>query len=255
MTRRKLLGRAVEECIKELYTYVQPKINWEEFVEENRKYNEQYTFWDNFTTALQNKDKEPKIWEQYKANFPNWENKSMNECIGPKPFEFYYLPKEIMKDICNSYIYAYKLDEQQELLNIIEILKNYCQEPIIEKYIEGKNGEPGYRGYEHPNNLEKEIKKIIKPAENISLDKKESYDKSYNKLIEDVHNKFFEFLDMAGKFYNWTSELNAFNMSVYLGPSPSSNKEAVIENWKKYRNKDIEINEEQIKKDYYGEEN
>ena len=28
----------------------------------------------------------------------------------------------------------------------------------------------------------------------------------------------------------------------------------VIENWKKYYNKDIEINEEEIKKQYYGEE-
>lgn len=43
-------------------------------------------------------------------------------------------------------------------------------------------------------------------------------------------------------------------MSAGLGPSPNSNKQAVIDNWKKYRNQDIEINEEQIKKDYYGED-
>ena len=48
--------------------------------------------------------------------------------------------------------------------------------------------------------------------------------------------------------------LNSFNVSVYLGASPNSNKKAVIENWKKYRNQDIEIDEEQIKKDYYGED-
>ena len=30
--------------------------------------------------------------------------------------------------------------------------------------------------------------------------------------------------------------------------------EEVEKNWKEYRNQDIEINEEQIKKDYYGEE-
>ena len=67
-------------------------------------------------------------------------------------------------------------------------------------------------------------------------------------------NKFFEFLDMAGKFYNWNRDLNSFNMTVYLGPSPNSNKQSVIDNWKKYKNQDIEIDEEQIKKDYYGEE-
>ena len=59
---------------------------------------------------------------------------------------------------------------------------------------------------------------------------------------------------MAGNFYNWNRDLNSFNMSVYLGASPCSNKDTVIENWKKYRNQDIEIDEEQIKKDYYGED-
>ena len=60
---------------------------------------------------------------------------------------------------------------------------------------------------------------------------------------------------MAGEFFSWGYELNSFNTSVYLGPSPNySNKEAVVENWKKYRNKDIKIDEEQIKKEYYGEE-
>ena len=60
---------------------------------------------------------------------------------------------------------------------------------------------------------------------------------------------------MAGKFFRWDRDLNSFKMSVYLGPSPNSNKKAVIENWKKYRNKDIEINEERIIKEYfYGED-
>ena len=45
-------------------------------------------------------------------------------------------------------------------------------------------------------------------------------------------------------------DLNSFNTNVYLGASPNSNKEAVIENWKKYRNKDIEIDESK-----YNEEN
>lgn len=244
MTRNEVIGQAVDQCLKELYSLVTPSISWNDFIEENKKYNEQSELWKHYTDAFTNKDKNPELWLQYKSTFPDWENKSRLECIGPKPFEFYYLPKEIMKDICDSYIYAYKLDEQQELLNIIKILKKYCQEPIIEKYIEGKNGEPGYRGYEHPDNLEKEIIKILTKYDD-SMDSEQG---------EEIVNKFFEFLDMAEKFYNWTSELNAFNMSVYLGPSPNSNKKAVIENWKKYRNKDIEINEEQIKKKYYEED-
>ena len=59
---------------------------------------------------------------------------------------------------------------------------------------------------------------------------------------------------MAGNFFNWNRDLNSFNISVYMGPSPHTNKETVIKNWKEYRNQDIEIDEEQIKKDYYGEE-
>ena len=53
----------------------------------------------------------------------------------------------------------------------------------------------------------------------------------------------FRFLDMAGNFYVWNYELNSFNTEVYLGCSPSSNKEKVIENWKLYRGKDILIDE------------
>ena len=68
------------------------------------------------------------------------------------------------------------------------------------------------------------------------------------------YNKFFEFLDMAGNFFNWNREINSFGMSVYLGPSPNSNKDAVIKNWKKYRNTDIEIDEDAIKREYYGED-
>ena len=56
-------------------------------------------------------------------------------------------------------------------------------------------------------------------------------------------DKFFKFLDMAGNFYEFNRYLNGFNMHVYLGGTPSSNKESVIENWKKYRNIDIEIDE------------
>ena len=78
-----------------------------------------------------------------------------------------------------------------------------------------------------------------------------SVSKAYSQIFQ---NKFFKFLDMAGNFFNWNRDLNSFNVSVYMGPSPNSYKEAVIENWKKYRNQDIEIDEEQIKKDYYGEE-
>lgn len=246
VTRTEVLSRAVEDCMKDLYSLVVPKISFEDFVKECKLYNTNYKNWENYKKAFNAREKHPEIWNQYQSTFKDWENKSIKECIGPEPFDFYYLPKEIMKDICDCYISAYRMDSQQELLNTIEILKNYCKEPIVDKYIE-KEGEPGYRGYDHPDNLKKELYQILK----------EYFDDSEtdpNVVAKELQNKFFEFLDMAGNFYNWNRDLNSFNASVYLGASPSSNKEMVIENWKKYRNKDIEIDEEQIKKDYYGEE-
>ena len=222
-TRDEVLSQAAEECLKDFYNYAFPKVSWENFLKENQEYTNKYNEWE----KLENR---PPI----------------KEFCGPRPYEFYYLPSDILKDIVLYYVHAYKIDAQQELLDTIKILKDYCKKPIIDKYIEGENGFPGHRGYEHPDNLEKEIFKII--DDNIPL-----YQPSI-KLISELQDKFFEFLDMAGNFFNWNRDLNSFNVTVYLGPSPNSNKEAVIENWKKYKNQDIEIDEKQIKEDYYGEE-
>lgn len=243
MTRHEVIDQAITQCMKELYSYAIPHIEWEKFKKENEVYSNKYKVWKNYQNYFYSKDKNPELWLQYKSSFPDWENKSVEECIGPKPYEFYYLPQEIMKGICDSYIYAYKLDEKQELLNTILILKDYCRHPVVSKYIEKDENNPGYRGYENPDNLEKEITKILGP---------EAEDNPYH--VHKICNKFFEFLDMAGNFYNWNSELNTFSVNIYLGASPYSNKNTVIENWKKYRNKNIEIDEEQIKKNYYGEE-
>ena len=234
ITRSDIIEDAIESCLKEIYSFVQPHIEWDEFTKECKIYSEKY-----------------KKWESERNSNPDYKNKSIVECIGPRPYEYYYIPKEVLKDICDSYVHAYRFDQHQELLDTIEILKNYCKEPIIDKWIEGEFREdgtrwPGHRGYDHPDNLEKEIFKIIDDNAPLYQPPK--------KLVSELRDKFFEFLDMAGNFYNWNRDLNTFNCSVYLGPSPNSNKEAVIENWKKYRNQDIKINEEQIKKDYYGED-
>ena len=264
MNRSEVLSKAVDECLKELYIYVQPKVEWEDFLQQNKVYGEKYKLWEYYKKISNSKEKYVEEWTTLKEKYPTWENSSIDDCIGPRPIDFYYLDKEILKDICDSYVYAYQLDSQQNLLDTIETLKNYCKAPIVDKYIEGKGKpgdndfEPGHRSYDHPDNLEKEI--------NTYLDLKfplmdperaedaEDFENKLNTTAKELQDKFFEFLDMAGKFYNWTRDLNTFNCSVYLGPSPNTNKEKVIENWKKYRNKDIEINEQQMKIDYYGED-
>ena len=253
MNRSEVLTNAIDECLKEIYQYVQPRISWEDFITENKIYSSLYKEWENYNSAYNRREDSPKDgekWWKLKEQYSDleWEGKSRKECIGPSPYEFYYLNKDILKDIVDSYIYAYKLDGQQELLNTIEILKNYCKEPIVDKYIDDWTDEtgfhhPGYRSYDHPNSLEKQLSDLIPDT---------GFDKS--EIAKEVQNKFFEFLDMAGNFFNWNRELNEFNMSVYLGPSPNSNKEAVIENWKKYKDVDLTIDEELMKREYYGED-
>ena len=263
LTRSDILGEAVDKCMKELYSYAQPHIEWDEFVDENKHYSKKYKEWEEFKRieAKANTTNEENI---ILCLHSDWKGKSCIECIGPRPYEFYYLPKDILKDIIDNYVYVYKIDNQQNLLDIIEILKNYCKEPIIDKWIEGENGFPGHRGYNHPDNLEKELQKIF--DDKILPDICKQYNKQYNLQTTGIESsvnkaysqifqdKFFEFLDMAGKFFSWNSELNSFYQSVYLGCSPHSNKDIVIKNWKEYRGEDIEINEEEIKKEYYGDE-
>ena len=246
MTREKVISQAVDQCLKELYKYAVPKITWEKFIEQNKLYSKCSKEWQEYHNAWINREKNPKLWESFRENYKllEWENKSEEECIGPKPFEFYYLPECIIKDIHDFYVDIYKFDSQQELLSTIEILKNYCKNPIITTYIVESEGNRYTRGYDHPDNLEKEVYEYL--------------DSNFTGVewenAEILRNKFFEFLDKAGNFFNWNRDLNTFSMSIYLGPAPSSNKERVIKNWKQYRNKDIEINEDQIKKEYYEEE-
>lgn len=244
LTRDKVLGMAADACMEELYSLVQPKVDWADFVTQNEIYSNKYKVWERFNYLYHKENKTKEELKEY-STFPvaKWKGKSITECIGPKPYEFYYIPRNVMKIVCDNYIHAYRIDSQQNLLNIIEVLKNYCKEPIKDKYIdeytdENGNHHPGYRGYEHPDNLQKEISKIIN---NYSL---EPTTEDSEDVVE-ICNKFFGFLDAAGDFFNWNRDLNAFNCTVYLGASPNTNKEAVIKNWKEYRNQDIQINDEE----------
>lgn len=245
MNRNKVLSKAAEECMKELYSLVQPHIDWEEFKKECKQYLERYRTWEDFRKAQIKKDEFPQEWEHQKVVHPNWEGKSITECIGPRPYEYYYLPKGVMEDIVEEYVHAYKIDNHKELLDTIHILKSYCKEPIVDKWIDDYDDEyghhPGYRSYDRPDNLEKQLTDLIPDS---------GFDKSA--IAESIQNKFFEFLDMAGNFFNWNSELNSFNTEVYFGVSPNSNKEAVIENWKIYRKTNIKINDSEY--DEYDKE-
>ena len=217
MTRHKVLEMASMACLKELYSKVQPAVDWDDFMEENRLYSKAY-----------------KQWESLYKESPEKAGKVIDFC-GPHPYEFYYLPRDVMKEIADSYVKAYNIDAHQELLDIIDILKNYCEAPIVDAWITESDGQER-RGYSHPDPLKEDIATLLRGYV-------EQDDFDAVTVANEIVENFYEFLDMAGQFYSWNTDLNAFNTTVYLGPSPNTNTEAVIENWKKYRNKDITIND------------
>lgn len=221
ITRRDVIADAADKCMKELYSLAQPAITWEEFIKENKEFIKREE-------------------EYYKL--PKENKISYKEFMGPKPYEFYYLPKEVLKEIVDNYIYAYEIDEHQNLLNTIDLLKKYCDDPIEEFYHPGEGKNPGYRDYRHPDNLSTCLISELKEYAGSDISEE---------IVYKAKDLFFKFLDMAGKFYNSHWWLNSFNTTVYLGASPNSNKEAVIENWKKYRNKDIEIDESKYNEEDY----
>ena len=245
VSRKDILSKAVDDCVKDIYSIAQPQVDWEDFKEQCKIYSKSYFEWEEYRKAKENN---PKLYKEYNERL-GWEGKNITECIGPRPYEFYYVPSKVQKEIVDSYIYAYRIDSQQELLDTIQILKNYCKEPIVDKYIDDWDDEyghhPGYRGYEHPDNLKKELSDILDD----DIGNAFQSNKEIEEISTKLQNKFFEFLDMAGNFYNWNSELSSFNMSVYMGITPSTNKETVIDNWKQYRNKDIEIDESKFEEE------
>ena len=113
-------------------------------------------------------------------------------------YESHYLPWKVYRAIEEDFVEAYDL--KSPLPDIIEILKGYFKEPIVDKWIEGKEGEPGHSGYEKPEPMD-----------------------------DETYKKVEEYLDMANEFYNWNRDYNTFvfNVSNY---SPCSNRETV-EKW------------------------
>jgi len=220
VTRNDILSKAADDCMKELYSKVQPRVEWEVFEKHCEEYTKKYREWEQI-----DRDKRPDI----------------KEYCGPKPYEFYYLPADYMKEVCESYIDAYRLDQKKEFEGIIKILKNYFKEPIVDKYIddytdEHGNHHPGYRSYDHPANLKSRIEGLLRSKCSLNAEQGES-------MSEEICGMVDKFFAMAESFFNWNRELNAFNMTVYLGPSPNSNKQAVIDNWKQYKGINITIDD------------
>ena len=155
-----------------------------------------------------------------------------------------------MKDICDSYVHAYKIDNQQELLDTIETLKNYCKEPIVDKYIDDWTDEtgfhPGYRGYEKL----KDIATIFEDTLNANKDK------SNAEIAKTLRELVIQRLNDCKNFYRFDREEGDFKASVALGASPTSNPETVRKYWKE-KGVELEFVEKDPdtlwERDYYGD--
>lgn len=156
-------------------------------------------------------------WDDFVQQNKDYVN---NNEKGPKPYEFYYLPEKAYKYLQEVYIDSYRV--KSDLHPHLELLISYFENPIRNKWIEKGSDllsrDSGYRGYEHFNSLKEEIG-------------------------EEAYSKVIEYINEAKNFYNIDYYYNSFLMTTALGATPSSNKEQVIKNWKKYRDKDIIIDE------------
>ena len=124
-------------------------------------------------------------------------------------YHAHYLPWKAYEAIKDDIAEAY--DFKSPLPDIVEVLKGYFKEPIVDKWIEGKDGDPGHRGYTNPE-----------------------------PMSEEAYKEAEKFLDMANEFFNWNRDLTAFyfNVSNY---SPCSNRETVEKWWHEHGDPDFKL--------------
>lgn len=171
-----ILTEAIERCLDEMYRYSQPSITFKELEELSKK-----------------------------------EAKEKGE---PQPvYERFYLSSKEYETIINKYLEAYNLNDpfKYHCDLIIDDMKNGCSK---DKWIEGKDGFPGHRGYEKVPPLSEEIG-------------------------EDNLKKVTDFIKMRRDFYKTDRNASKFRFTV-MNYSPCSNKQTVIDYWKS-QGKDIEI--------------
>lgn len=176
ISRDEILGKAVDDCLDKMYRASYPSITLAEYIEQHKGMTQE---------------------EKDKAQFYN----------------SHYLPWKVYDAIKDDFVEAYQLKSQ--LPDIIEILKGYFKEPIVDKWIEGKNeNEPGHRGYEHPEPMDEENYKVAE-----------------------------KYMDMANDFFNWNRDLNAFSFNV-ANYSPCSNRETVEKWWHEHGDPDFKLPED-----------
>ena len=136
-------------------------------------------------------------------------------------YKRHYISDANLKYIIKCYKEAYKIGSDfQEYINLL-IKYITDSKSVKDVYIPGNDERPGYRSYES-----------IKTLQEITKDS----------------DKVLELIDTCKRFYNIDVENNQFSWAIYLGCSPSSNKEEVEKYWHEhgypyFKIKDFNIDE------------
>lgn len=176
ITQEQLNNEMCERCLDEMYRSSQPSITLKELEELSQK--------------------------------------EIEETGEPQPvYRRFYLSTKEYKEIVDKYLCLYNLvDPFKDYLELlINDMTKGCNK---DKYIEGENGFPGYRGYESVPSLDNEIGK-----ENLQ--------------------KVVDFINMRKNFYRFNKDESSFRFTI-MNYAPNSNKQDVIDYWKS-QGKDIEI--------------
>ena len=173
ISRDDVISDAVNKCLDLMYRASYPSITLEEYMEQHK-------------------------------------NLSKEEKENIRLYEAHYLPNRIYTAIMDDFREAYEF--KSDLPEIIEILKNYFKEPIVDEWIKGKDdSDPGHRGYTHPE-----------------------------PMSEEAYKEAEKYMDMANNFFNWNRDLNAFNFNA-MNYSPCSNRETVEKWWHEHGDPDFKL--------------
>lgn len=169
-----------------------------------------------------------------------------------KVFERYYLSYEEFHYILNKYVELYGMSEKWT--DYLETVERYFTGEgrkdiwIGEKTDEDGNKHPGYRSSEAVPHIKDTIYNILKQYIN---------DSNTQEIRDKIAKEVLSYVENCKNYYRYDREEHNFSARVALGCSPTTNKNSVIEYWKK-QGIDIEIVERNPRllwdMDYYGEE-
>lgn len=193
LDREQVIHKAYDECMVELYKKAQPSADFHEYVR---------------------KIKAKEITKDDQVENPIYTR--------------HYLSEEETQYIIKKYCDAYRLNNEFD--DACDLLINDAQHPyMIDKFVESytdDNGDfhPGCRDYEEIPPISKQINNELKKyfGEDINND--------VSTAIEQI---FINFINSRKNFYHFDCEAERFKASLVLGPSPTSNKEMVMEYWEK----------------------